>query len=75
MPGLTVDIHNAHFSRQQNSVFIDSLSVEHIKQNSADVSPAVVSPLDLNQWQLPANLPRLQIDNVTFNSELINHPI
>lgn len=75
MPGLTVDIHNAHFSRQQNSVFIDSLSVEHIKQNSADVSPAVVSPLDLNQWQLPANLPRLQIDNVTFKSELINHPI
>jgi hypothetical protein len=75
MPGLTVDIHNAHFSRQQNRVFIDSLSVEHITQKSADDSPAVLSPLNLNQLQLPANLPRLQIDNATFYSDLINHPI
>ncbi|QHJ10226.1 hypothetical protein FX988_00438 [Paraglaciecola mesophila] len=75
LPGLKVDIHNAHFSHKKNSVSIALLKVAHTTQKSTDESPSLISPVDLHQWHLPANLPRIRIDKASFNSDQINHPI
>ena len=76
LPNLTIQLNNAHFMRVKNQLSISSLRVKHeISANTAQKTASTVSHFDLASWQLPSELPLLNIKSVQIESSLLSTPL
>ncbi|WP_166422920.1 YdbH domain-containing protein [Paraglaciecola sp. 20A4] len=76
LPNFNIHLHDAHYMRAQNRLSISSLKIKHtLTENTAEEPTSTVSHFDLSSWQLPSELPLLNIQAAQVESSLLSAPL
>ena len=74
-PGIRAKIEDALFSYQKNALYASSLIVHHTLSKNTDKASSSIAPIDITSWKLPVNLPKVTIDEVTINSDVLRESL